>query len=646
MAGIEGLAWFQAVSLLMPSVHQAALVIGIGVAITIYAFDVSLITVDLSPPLRRDEGSGSKRGKFSASVLARLGIVLFSALITSQAIGIVFQADTIEARRQAHNDQAIRRVVAEKASEYEAKINAAEAKLGQSKHDLRMELAGMNPSAKKVKAGPGSISRSIEAEIAKIEQTLRELPTEKAKQIAAIKSMDAEALRKEFSLDYWPKTFGTIYSIYQAIQAEKRFLSLEDAFGMALVGILFLSMLVLKLLQPRSVMIYYAEQLQDGWSAYRDHGAFAGLFTSVPSPWQFYDAMRDYYADQQAKTEAEASARLDQTLQNKLARGKAAIAAIKHERGVEASLLLQQRQGLADSQQDYAKALARLEKLDTDLAATDAAVQKGEVEVVQIQARSKQLKLQIEALHFEKQQRERLGIDGLAAELRRLGLALADCQRAIQDTQAEQRQNADAIAEKGEVKRQLQASINGNGLDGNGVANVAASLNRAASECERLKSEALRLAQKRHELDAQRVALESSLGATQADYGRKFATLSNVLQEYDQQRGAELRRRIANPHDEQAVHNVLAALSEDLHEVDGQLKTAEARLNSLQQTQATQQQCRKPAESEVEQMGQDIARQQAAVAGQEAAIHAMNQDIDDLEQSLRTFRREQAKQLW
>ncbi len=261
-------------------------VLGAFVLLLILATDVTLMTLDRSNPsyasvMYEEEKGRLARWKDGGGVLLRVGLVCGSLLITAPFVAQMIFSRDISQQIESENKASVAKTRGEIEGRHDHAIGDLEGKIGRERELLPKEVGG-RPGSISGRPGVGPTAKAIQANIDAYEGRLRELREAKGKELgefdAALARRDIDLLRDRWALtlvDGSPVTRGKMLERIEATPAYRR----TETAIQALLAFLFLSLLILKLYQPRAVRIYLSEALQDEWLRYR-----AGAFDSWLEP--------------------------------------------------------------------------------------------------------------------------------------------------------------------------------------------------------------------------------------------------------------------------------------------------------------------------------------------------------------------------
>lgn len=278
MALAEAMAWGYMGALISRAYPLlTGAIAAIFVFILIWIIDATFMTLDLSRGfyermlIGKKETPGLEKLKLAGGIGARVAIVSASLFITAPFLAQAIFAGDVQDEMVRLNAGAVASKRAEIERPYLARAAALHSEQTALEQQRVQEVAGSGPSGR---YGRGPVLDTIERQLA-----------EKKGQIAAIEAARAAALTRFDSLSRPElQTQHGVRFIEPGVQSSGALLDdlLEsEQFGgaelavRAFLAFLFLGLLILKLFQPRSVAVYFNEQLHSIWDEYRK-----GLFDS------------------------------------------------------------------------------------------------------------------------------------------------------------------------------------------------------------------------------------------------------------------------------------------------------------------------------------------------------------------------------
>lgn len=270
----EGFAWGHFGSTFTPdNPYIGGSVLGIFIFVLFWFFDRTMVTQDMATEEHAKTLDGEdyipnfwEKCKPYFIFTVRLLIVMGSLYITAPFLTqLVFRTD-IQNEMDVQYQKSINQAKDETLGKIEQKINEQQAYI-QSLHDkLQNEIAGRSGT----RYGKGPVAQSIQAEIDEANTQLNELKhnfeTDKVKLETAIANND-ELVLKSFGIlmvKDSPIFRENAISKFKQEPAFKNTQFAVDGF-LILVGVI---LILSKLLQPKSLKMYYSSRLQEAWANY------------------------------------------------------------------------------------------------------------------------------------------------------------------------------------------------------------------------------------------------------------------------------------------------------------------------------------------------------------------------------------------
>lgn len=284
MALAESLSWAYIGSTFYPGIagYISAAVVGGFVFCLVLAVDATLMTLDRANPsyaevLYDEKKSKMTRLKDYGGIGARILVVSMSLLVTAPFVTQMIFSRDIRREIESVNKTVIAEVRKAIEKKHDDKIGEAQTSLAEQRDLLVKEIGGKAGSVTG-QHGYGPTARAIQERITAIEAQISTLTSERSAELdsfdLALKENDNQELRDRWALvlaDASPLKRG---EMIQKIESTPGFQRTEIAIK-SLLAFLFISLLILKIFQPRAVRIYLSEALQDEWKRY-EAGAFDG----------------------------------------------------------------------------------------------------------------------------------------------------------------------------------------------------------------------------------------------------------------------------------------------------------------------------------------------------------------------------------
>ena len=278
MAVAEGIAWGY-MGALMSRSHPllAASIAGLFVFTLVWIIDATFMTLDLSRGfyeralLGRKESPAKEKLKLAGGIAARVAIVSASLFITAPFLAqAIFAADVRDemSRRNAGS-------VAAKRAELERPFVDRSNELRREQQLLEQqrvqEAAGIGPSGK---YGRGPALETIERQLSDKRRELDAVEASRASALAQFDRLSRPELEQKYGLRFLAPGVQSSGELLGDLLKNPQFTGAELAVR-AFLAFLFLGLLILKVFQPRSVAVYFNEQLHSVHDEYRK-----GLFDS------------------------------------------------------------------------------------------------------------------------------------------------------------------------------------------------------------------------------------------------------------------------------------------------------------------------------------------------------------------------------
>lgn len=267
MATSEGVSWAYAAYFLATDWRWTSAVFAfVAIASVVWLMDASLMVSDRwSPPRKVPSPTGRwlMGGALPGTGAAvRIAVVAASIYITAPFMAqLMFKGDIDRALQQERAG-----LVAAKLDELLLPLNAREVQLVTMIDDARArlddEVAGVGPSGRH---GFGVAAEQVRQSIAAWQLEREEVHQRRATLEQQFRAPDIEALAAQYNLRLPGNTFqerGRILAELENVNFEKTELAVK-----AFLSFLFVSLMLLKWLQPRSVVVYYSEELQAAFVA-------------------------------------------------------------------------------------------------------------------------------------------------------------------------------------------------------------------------------------------------------------------------------------------------------------------------------------------------------------------------------------------
>lgn len=278
MALAEAIAWGYMGALMSRDYPLlAAAVAGLFVFILVWIIDATFMTLDLSRGfyervlIGKKENATREKVKLIGGIAARVAIVSASLFITAPFLAQAIFAGDVEdemARRNAGS-------VAARRAEIEQPFVARGSELQREQKILEeqrvKEAAGVGPSGK---YGRGPALETIERQLADTRSEIAALETSRASTLARFDKLSPPELEQQHGVKLLTAGVQSSGELLADLLENPKFTGAELAVR-AFLAFLFLGLLILKVFQPRSIAVYFNEQLHSIHDEYRK-----GLFDS------------------------------------------------------------------------------------------------------------------------------------------------------------------------------------------------------------------------------------------------------------------------------------------------------------------------------------------------------------------------------
>ncbi len=275
MALSEGIIWSLLFNFLLARAIDSPIrwimCTGIGIIVfsVIWLLDTSFATLDTT------EQSGQKSKSFLGlsqdrikrlwlPLLFRIAIVVGSLVITMPAMTKLTVAPDIEAYLKKENI-AIQKEARDKIEKgYDQKLFLLDSLILNKNNEVTREIAGKGITSSK---GRGSTAKALEKELEDLKQEKENTKLEQQQVLSDFDKMSPEELERIYGVQYVIQSAGEINRVANLLSDKKSYQDMERI-SMAFLALLFLALVLFKVFAPRSVKIYFNEQLQDFYSAY------------------------------------------------------------------------------------------------------------------------------------------------------------------------------------------------------------------------------------------------------------------------------------------------------------------------------------------------------------------------------------------
>jgi hypothetical protein len=273
MAVAEAVSWGYVGSLFGSGFTSwlTGLAAAISLFFVIWLVDATFVTLDTSrthyqrtlSPQTRQNGSLEQR-KFFAGIAIRGAIVVVSLWITAPFLAqLVFRRDVSE-MITARNREAISSARQALATRYDIQLRQLSGDLNEAQAAGILEASGRGPSGR---YGRGAAVIAIEQRVTDLRQQLATASRERDSVLFAFDTAGSAELGSRFGVKLLENGLRSRAEVLDVMMRNRDYSGVKVALAVFL-SFLFLGLLLLKLFQPRSVAIYYSEQLQSLYTDY------------------------------------------------------------------------------------------------------------------------------------------------------------------------------------------------------------------------------------------------------------------------------------------------------------------------------------------------------------------------------------------
>jgi hypothetical protein len=273
MASAEAVSWGYVGSLFGsgPMAFVTGLAAGLSLFFVIWLVDATFVTMDTSRAyyhklLATEDQLSSEveQRKFFAGLTIRGLIVVVSLWITAPFLAqLVFRRDVIDTIA-ARNRAAIASARATLAEKYDDQIAPLDSALNASQNAGIAEAQGQGPSGR---YGRGAAVIQIEQRVADLKRRIAAASAERDSVLFAYDQAPGLELGSRFGVPLLDDGLRSRSEVLGIMMENPDYSGAKVALAVFL-SFLFLGLLILKLFQPRSVAIYYSEQLQSLYTDY------------------------------------------------------------------------------------------------------------------------------------------------------------------------------------------------------------------------------------------------------------------------------------------------------------------------------------------------------------------------------------------
>lgn len=273
MATAEAVSWGYVGSLFGSGFMSfvTGLAAGMSIFFLIWLVDATFVTMDTSRAYyhkllsTEDQLSGEvEQRKFFAGLAIRGLIVIVSLWITAPFLAqLVFRRDVVDTIA-ARNRSAIASSRVALATKYEQQLQPLDSTLNSSQSAGILEASGQGPSGR---YGRGAAVIAIEQRVSDLQRRIAAITRERDSVLFAYDNAPGTELASRFGVPLLDDGLRSRSEVLSIMMENPDYSGARVALAVFL-SFLFLGLLILKLFQPRSVAIYYSEQLQSLYTDY------------------------------------------------------------------------------------------------------------------------------------------------------------------------------------------------------------------------------------------------------------------------------------------------------------------------------------------------------------------------------------------
>jgi hypothetical protein len=278
MAAAESLAWGYMGALMTRSYpYVGAAVAGLFVFILVWIIDATFMTLDLSRGfyerilLGKQESPVREKLKLAGGIAARVAIVSASLFITAPFLAQAIFAGDVEDEMNRRNAGTVASRRAAIEQPFVARANQLRREQQLLEQQRVQEAAGVGPSGR---YGRGPALETIERQLADKRSEIAAVESSRASALARFDGLSRPELARQYGLSFLTPGVQSSGEVLTDLMKNPRFTGAELAIR-AFLAFLFLGLLILKIFQPRSVAVYFNEQLHSIHDEYRK-----GMFDS------------------------------------------------------------------------------------------------------------------------------------------------------------------------------------------------------------------------------------------------------------------------------------------------------------------------------------------------------------------------------
>jgi hypothetical protein len=273
MATAEAVSWGYVGSLFGTGIGSVvtALAAAVSLFFVIWLVDATFVTMDTSRTVyqrallneQRTDGALEQR-KFFIGLGIRALIVMVSLWITAPFLAqLVFRRDVADAIA-SRNQAAVAETRSSLANKYERQLFPLDSALNNTQAAGILEITGRGGSGR---YGRGAAAIAIEQRVNDLQRRIGSISRERDSVLLAFDRATPAELRSRFGVGMLDQGLRSRGQVLGGMLESRDYSGARTALSVFL-SFLFLGLIILKLFQPRSVAIYYSEQLQSLYTDY------------------------------------------------------------------------------------------------------------------------------------------------------------------------------------------------------------------------------------------------------------------------------------------------------------------------------------------------------------------------------------------
>lgn len=274
LASTEGLIWASIASDYVTTSGKGVVagLVGTAVAMVIAIVDAGIVLLDMStsPRLGQELETRTKLMAFKellkakkayVGMLCRVGLAGMTIYVTAPMAADLLLAPDAHQKLMEEQSASINAKRSEIENDYAKKIEDGEKLVLTSQKALEREIAGRGKSGK---YGDGKVAAQMRITLSQRMAALEGLREEEAKALHEFDNADAATRETKYGVTVKSLTVAERRRVVQDLIKDPAYRTVSLLAKLFLV-VLFATMLILKLLQPRSIGIYLNDHLQSEW---------------------------------------------------------------------------------------------------------------------------------------------------------------------------------------------------------------------------------------------------------------------------------------------------------------------------------------------------------------------------------------------